>query len=184
MTSKKGWEVAAGILLIALGVLLLLGSLGYIDVGRALAILWPLVLIFLGLVILWGAARWRQISGPWERAMGSIHIGEGEWDLRDMDTGMGIGELRLDLSRARIPPGETSLRVRGGIGKIEIVVPLDLPVSAQAQVAIGSLNLLGHKAEGISRELSLTTPNYAQADRKVKVNLSLFLGEASLLPKN
>lgn len=170
-----------GVIIIALGVLFLLGNLGFLSVGRALAILWPLLIVAVGLLLLRGSRRWRRFHGHLGGAVGNIRIGEEEWDLRDMDTSIGMGELRLDLSRARIPEGETCLKVKGGIGKIQILVPAALPISAHAEVVAGSINLLGHKAEGISRQLSFTSSDYTIANKKVKVDMTLFLGEASIV---
>ncbi|MDP6509951.1 MAG: cell wall-active antibiotics response protein LiaF [Dehalococcoidia bacterium] len=121
------------------------------------------------------------MSGRPGAAVGNIRIGNGDWDLRDMDTGIGMGELRLDLSHARIPGGETNLRLKGGMGKIQIVVPAGLSITAHAEVVLGSISLLGHKEGGISRQLSFTSPNYAAAERKVNLQLSLFMGEASIV---
>jgi lia operon protein LiaF len=98
-----------------------------------------------------------------------------------MDTGIGMGELRLDLSHARVPDGETNLRVKGGMGKIQIVVPAGLSITAHAEVVLGSVSLLGHKEDGISRRLSFTSTGYAAAERKVKLQLNLFMGEASIV---
>lgn len=181
MTNGRWWEALLGTIIIALGVLFLLDNLGFLSAGRALAIFWPLVLVFLGLLIMWGSGHWRGIPGGLEKAVGDVRIGPGEWDLRDMDTRIGVGELRLDLSHARIPEGETSLKVSGGMGKIEITVPASLAISAWGEVGAGSISLLGNKAEGISRQISFVSPDYAAADRKVKIDMSLFLGEASIV---
>ncbi|MDP2953766.1 MAG: cell wall-active antibiotics response protein LiaF [Chloroflexota bacterium] len=181
MTYGRWWEVLLGTIVTALGVLFLLDNLGVLSAGQALAISWPLALVFLGLFIMWGSGHWRGVPGGLEKAVGNVRIGPGEWDLRDMDTRIGVGELRLDLSRARIPEGETSLRVSGGIGKIEILVPASLAISARGEVGAGSISLLGHKADGISRQLSFASPDYATAARKVKIDMSLFLGEASIV---
>lgn len=116
-----------------------------------------------------------------EKLIGDIRIGDEEWELRDMQTELWMGEMRLDLRRARIPPGETNLGVRAGIGKVTILLPADLPVSAQGEVGVGSLSLLGQKAEGFSRQLSFTSADYATAEKKVKVKLSLRFGEASIV---
>ncbi len=181
MTNRRGWEMLPGVILIALGVLFLLDTLGLLSAGWVLATYWPLILIAVGLLVLWGSRRWGRFGGRLERAVGNIRIGEREWDLQDMDTSIGMGELRLDLTRARIPEGETSLRVKGGMGKIQILVPANLAIAAHAEVVAGSISLLGHKADGIFRQLSFTSPDYATAEKRVKVDMSLFMGEASIV---
>ncbi|MEK7848266.1 MAG: cell wall-active antibiotics response protein LiaF, partial [Chloroflexota bacterium] len=129
---------------------------------------------------LWGTGRWRAM-GPFEKVVGDIRMGEEEWELRDTETSLGIGDLRLDLRRARIPAGETTIRIKGGIADIKVVVPQGLAVSAQGQVGMGSINLLGHKADGVSRQLSFSSPDYASAEKKVKIHTSLLIGDTSIV---
>ncbi|MEW6033704.1 MAG: cell wall-active antibiotics response protein LiaF [Chloroflexota bacterium] len=186
MTSIRWWQMTAGALLIALGILFLLDTLGALSFGRAMATLWPLALILLGLLILWCPWRrcWRY--GPKDTVVGDIRIGEGEgeWDLHEIDTRMGVGQLLLDLRRARIPQGETKLRVSGFVGNMKIVVPPGLAVSAQGEVGIGSISLLGQKAEGFGRQISSATADYEAAEKRVKVEMSLMVGEASIIAQS
>ncbi len=170
-----------GYLIIALGMLFLLDTMDLLSTGWVMATFWPVAIIALGLSILLSARRWHGISGRTGAAMSNVQFRNGYWDTRDMDTGMGMGELRLDLSRARIPEGDTSLQIKGGMGKIEVMVPAGLNITAQAEVLLGAINLLGHKADGIYSQLSFNSPYYTAAERKVKLQMSLFMGEASII---
>lgn len=180
MSYHRPWELWPGALLIALGVLFLLDTLGVVSAGRVLSTYWPVLVIAAGLLLLWGAGRWGP-AGPLGRVVGDIRIGQEEWELRDTETSLGIGDLRLDLRRARIPAGETTIRIKGGIADIKVVVPQGLAVSAQSRVGMGSINLLGHKADGFSRQLSFVSPDYAAADKKVKVHMNLLIGDTSIV---
>lgn len=180
MSYRRVWEVVPGVILIALGLVFLLDTLGVVSAGRLLATYWPVFLIAGGLLLLWGAGHWGSI-GPFEKVVGDIRIGEEEWELRDTETSLGVGDFRLDLRRARIPAGETTIRINGGIADIDVLVPPGLAVSAQGQVGMGSINLLGHKADGLSRQLSFASPDYASAEKRVKVHASLLIGDISVV---
>ena len=182
MTYGRSRRPIGGLILIVLGLLLLLAALGAISFGNAMAIFWSLGLILIGLLIIWTPGRLHYLhhlkqSGV---AVGDIRIGDSEWDLKDMETRVGAGQLRLDLTKARIQPGETRLKVSGGMGKIEILAPSGLSISVQSEVGAGSINILGQKADGVGRQVSFTTPGYETAEKKVRMDLSLMIGELSL----
>ena len=67
--------------------------------------------------------------------------------LRD-DYQVGVGSLRLDLSRVDLPPGTTAIHVEAGIGQVRIIVPRDVTVRAKTHVAWGDAELLGHDESG------------------------------------
>ncbi len=180
MSRGRSWHTILGAAFVILGALLLLAAMGVISSGTAWGIFWAAVLILAGLLILSGhRSHYQGPSGGSPRAaVGEIRIGDTEWDLHDMDTGIGAGQLRLDLTKARIPLGETKIKINGGMGKIEVYLPAGLAVSAQSEVGAGSINILGQKGEGVGRQLSYTTPDYATAEKKVRIDLSLMVGEA------
>jgi phage shock protein PspC (stress-responsive transcriptional regulator) len=61
---------------------------------------------------------------------------------------VGVGSLRLDLSRVSLPPGTTRIHVEAGIGHVRIVVPHDATVRAKTHVTWGDAELLGHDESG------------------------------------
>jgi phage shock protein PspC (stress-responsive transcriptional regulator)/predicted membrane protein len=64
------------------------------------------------------------------------------------DYQVGVGSLRLDLSRVDLPPGTTPIHVEAGIGHIRIIVPRDVSVRAKTHVTWGDAELLGHDESG------------------------------------
>lgn len=62
MSGEKSGRVFAGILIISIGVIFLLGSLDKIDVGDIFSQYWPLILIFIGLWTIIGS-NFRNIGG-------------------------------------------------------------------------------------------------------------------------
>ncbi|PPA82296.1 hypothetical protein C4A75_19510 [Brevibacillus laterosporus] len=109
--------------------------------------------------------------------IGDYRLISGRFELKNMRIWQGIGDVVIDLSRAVIPEKEGTLVVNGWIGDVTIYVPIDMPVQVMAEVTIGELEVLGHRQNGITRKVMLSTHNYAEATEKVKIIISLWVGD-------
>ncbi len=179
MDHGRYWRTIVGAALLLLGVLLLLSALNIIRSSAAWGIFWAIVLISLGLLLIRGHFHFHStVSGQPLPAVGEVRVGDTEWDLKDMETGLGAGQFRLDLTRARIPSGESRIKIKVGVGQAEVLVPVGLAVTVQAEVGAGSINIFGEKAEGLGRQSTHVTPDYAAAEKKVRIDISLMVGEA------
>lgn len=165
---------------IILGVLLLLHTLNILSAG----LWWPLILILIGLFIIWLVYSWRyrrpEEAGTFHRLIGDTYIGKRPWDFRDMTVESGLGNVRLDLTKARIGPGKHELNIYGWAGKIEVLAPAELAFSARGSVVLGSLSILNNKSDGFLRDLSLTVPGYDTAPTSLDIEIHLILGDVSL----
>ena len=179
MGHSRPWEYFLAALFIVLGVLFLLHSLGVANIGKW----WPLILIAIGLAIIWDRLRRSgpsTESGVSNRWIGDIRIGEREWEFEDTTVESGLGNVRIDLTKASIKPGAHSLNVYSWMGKIEILVPANLAISARGAVTLGSVVILDSKRDGFSPELTLTSPDYDAAETKLAIKMQLFIGDVSL----
>jgi phage shock protein PspC (stress-responsive transcriptional regulator)/predicted membrane protein len=61
---------------------------------------------------------------------------------------VGVGSLRLDLSRLELPSGTTRIHVEAGIGHVRVTVPPGVTVRAKTHVNWGDATLLGHEESG------------------------------------
>ncbi|ERM17648.1 cell wall-active antibiotics response protein LiaF [Brevibacillus laterosporus] len=109
--------------------------------------------------------------------IGDYKLISGRFELKNMRIWQGIGDVVIDLSRAVIPEKEGTLVINGWIGDVTIYVPVDMPVQVMAEVTIGELEVLGHRQNGITRKVMLSTHNYAEATEKVKIIISLWVGD-------
>jgi phage shock protein PspC (stress-responsive transcriptional regulator) len=93
-----------------------------------------------------------------------VHLGNGVGDRRyavtsttDLrpDYDLGIGNLRLDLSRLNVPPGETSVKARVDVGKLYVIVPAGVALRVHAHTQAGKVELLGQEMNGTSVDRTL-----------------------------
>ncbi|WP_096201463.1 cell wall-active antibiotics response protein LiaF [Bacillus sp. FJAT-45350] len=109
--------------------------------------------------------------------IGDLHLLHHQFELRDMNIRNGIGDIKIDLSKAIIPEGETVVIIQGWIGDIDIYIPYDLDVHVQSMVTIGDLNVLESRQSGFNPTIEYSTSDYKEAERRVKIVLSLFIGD-------
>lgn len=112
--------------------------------------------------------------------IGDFHLLDSRFELSDMNLSYGIGDVKIDLSKAIIPEGESSIVISGFIGDVDIYVPYDLDISVNASATFGELKVLGYKQGGVNRQIGLSTKGYDQAATKVKVSISTFIGDVDV----
>lgn len=163
-------------ILISAGVLLLLSNLFHIN---AWAILFPLLLIAAGL---W--AIFRPKFGGENANIDFTLLG----DMRRRPTGLLqnkeywliIGDLDMDLTSVEIPQGETTVRVVGFVGDLNFILPTDAAISMTAGAIAVDAKIDGHKQEGVFTPVKYETPGYTQADRRLRLDISMFVADVSL----
>jgi lia operon protein LiaF len=109
--------------------------------------------------------------------IGDLYLMHHQFELENMNVWHGIGDVKIDLSKAMIPEGETVLVINGWIGDIDIYIPYDVDVSVHASVTFGELEVLNRRQGGLGRQLSVATKDYPDSTRRVKIILSLLIGD-------
>ena len=88
-----------------------------------------------------------------------VHVGNGVGDRKyvvasatDLKPAykLGIGNLRLDLSRVQLPLGRTPVKARVDVGKLSVVVPAGVALQIHAHTQAGDVELLGSEMNGTS----------------------------------
>ncbi|SDI75167.1 cell wall-active antibiotics response protein LiaF [Alteribacillus bidgolensis] len=109
--------------------------------------------------------------------IGDYKLMKRRFALQDMNVKYGIGDISIDFSKAIIDEGETVIVLHGGIGDVDLYVPYELDISVQASATIGDMNILGQREEGLNKQLTINTDYYKEADRKIKVIISVIIGD-------
>ena len=71
---------------------------------------------------------------------------------------LGAGRLEVDLRDVRLPAGDTTLRLRVGLGEVVLLVPEEVCVSARARVGGGYVGVLDRDGGGLDSEWSNDSP--------------------------
>lgn len=111
--------------------------------------------------------------------IGDIHIGEDYWDLKPLNISHFIGDTVLDLTKAHVEYGETRITISSFIGDVKVYVPNDYEIGVQVQSSafIGDVKILGRKEGGLFNNVNIASPTYHEADKKIKLVVSTFIGD-------
>jgi len=149
-------QLVVGVVIVLLGTLLLIGNLFHINPW---AFFWPLVLIGLGVWMLLRPQTLRSDGRRKGKILGDICRG-GEWQVRDEEFWVLIGDIKLDMTTAQIPEGETVIRTYGFVGSIRLRVPERVGVSVSSTAFITDARMLGHKQESLLSPLHQVSDDY------------------------
>jgi predicted membrane protein len=128
-------------------------------------ICWPTGLILLGI---WFIARPLMIEPETEleqKLLGSIER-DGAWTLRDQEYWVGVGDVRLDLANAEIPPGETMIRIFGFVGSVKVIIPEGIGVHVVSTAVLTAAKVLGQQEERFFGTLNASN---GDQDRQVRI---------------
>ena len=93
---------------------------------------------------------------------------------------MFVGDIHLDLSRAEIPPGETTIRVFGFVGEVEILAREDIGLSISSAGFLNQTNFLGQKREVFFTPANYKSDNYPEFERRMRLEFMGFVVELNL----
>jgi hypothetical protein len=163
--------VLIGIVIISLGLMILVGNLFEVDIGLWC---WPAGLILLGI---WLVARpW--LVGPdtalQARVLGPIRR-EGSWQVADEEIWLFVGDVRLDITQAEVPSGETAIRLFAFVGDVRLRVPEGVGVSVSSTAFITDARLFDQKRDGVLAPVRLASDSYEVAERKIHLEITCFI---------
>ena len=133
------WDVALAVAAIAVGLVVALGAILQRRTGGLF-----LVGLLLGVIAIVVSTVDIQLKGPvGERTVRASTASDLE---RNYD--VAVGELVLDLRDVALPAGETRIDADVGVGQLTVSVPDDVNVEVDADVGAGDIQVLGHDRDG------------------------------------
>ncbi|SFT00696.1 lia operon protein LiaF [Paenibacillus sp. BC26] len=111
--------------------------------------------------------------------IGDIYLGQDYWELKPMNISHFIGDTVLDLTKAQILPGETTINISSFIGDVKVYLPDDYEIGVHvvSSAFIGDVAVLEHKEGGIFKNMDIETPYFQENDKKIRLHVSTFIGD-------
>jgi lia operon protein LiaF len=166
-------QLILGIVVILIGGVLLVGSLFDVDVWT---LCWPTGLILLGVWLLLRPQLVSSDTSVRQKLIGDIRR-RGEWQVADEEIWLGVGDVKLDMTSAEIPLGETRIRVWGFVGDVNLRVPQDVGVSVSCSAFVTDARVLGQRRERFLASFHMTSEDYETAERKIRLETTFFVGD-------
>jgi lia operon protein LiaF len=144
-----------------------------------LAILFALGLIILGVILLLRPEF--AFLGPGAKFRPICEINRNsEWVAQNEEIWTFIGDIQLDLSRADIPPGETTIRIFGFVGDIDLYSAQEIGISITSAGFLNQTNFLGQKREVFFTPVSYKSANFVEFERRIRIEIMGFVVESNL----
>ncbi|HHY31437.1 MAG TPA: cell wall-active antibiotics response protein [Firmicutes bacterium] len=168
-------SVVFGLILVALGVSLIGRNLGLysIDLDIIWRLLWPILIILIGWSLIRGplaagGTHWAVMSGIECKAPG--------WSLENGSYVAFMGGINLDLTKANIPDGTTTLSLTAIMGGIDVKVPADLALECQGTAVLGGVTFLGEESAGIVSSRVYSRPGANGTGKKLVIDAWTIMG--------
>lgn len=157
-----------GVGIIIIGAISLIDAVTDLDLGRFLC---PTLLILLGV---WFLLRPRLL-GP-DVAFNVKLLGDvrrrGAWRLTDEEIWSLVGDVKLDLTEAAIPDGETTLRILGIVGDIRLAVPEDVGIAVESTSIATEARVFGQKHRRVVTPYRYVSAGYDAAEKRLRLEIS------------
>jgi lia operon protein LiaF len=115
--------------------------------------------------------------------IGDTHIGQEQWELQPMNVSHFIGDTEIDLTKAFISYGETKMNISSFIGDVKIYVPNDVELEVQVTASsfIGDIRAFERYEGGMLKNMVYASPTYPDAGKRIKLIISLFIGDIKVM---
>lgn len=168
-------ERLVGLIILLVGVLLLGRNLDLFQVDLSLFwnLFWPIVIILFGINILkgvtgTGGTNWAIMSG--------IEKNKEAWELKDKNYFALMGGIDLDLTKARIPEGETVLSLTAIMGGIDVLVSKDIPIECEGMALLGGVDFFQDGGGGILMNRRFMNKGHEGSKKRLIIHCRTLMG--------
>jgi hypothetical protein len=144
-------QFVTALIVIAIGVIYMGRNLGLFNFDTTLfwSLIWPLILILIGISLLRGRSIGGSGTGRVSIMSGSKIGGNQPWKLESGSYFALMGGIEIDLSSAEVDAGETVLDLTAIMGGIEVKVPREFSLICDSSAILGGVSFLGQEDGGI-----------------------------------
>jgi predicted membrane protein len=163
---------------IAVGVVFLGRNLGLFQIDTRLFwnLLWPFVLILIGINLLRGRVVSDGKGGRFSFMGGSNVGGAQPWNLESGSYFALMGGLEMDLTSAIVAEGETILDLTAIMGGIDVKMPRDMAVIYDGSAVLGGVTFKDHEDGGIIGGRRIEANINSENKRVVRIQARAIMG--------
>jgi len=165
-----------GVILIVFGLLALVSNITGINYS---AFCFPAGLIIVGLWVLVRPGMVKNSSVEFN-ILGD-HKHEGAWTVKPGEIWSGIGSVKLDFTSADVPAGETFIHIYSIIGDVSLRPGENVGLELTTNGLINTIKWMGAKQDNFLNSVQMATSNFAQAERKVRVEVTTLIGDVKVI---
>jgi predicted membrane protein len=173
--SKQG-QILLGIFLLVWGGVSILGAFFQVNTWM---LCWPTLLILLGVWLLVQPRLFIPGTSIRFRPLGDINM-SGSWDVHDEEIWMFVGDADLDFSQAHLPEGETTIRLAGFIGDINLKLPPEAGLAIRGNAFVTSAKINRRSQDSFLTGLVHYSQNYQSTSRKIHLITTFFICDLSV----
>lgn len=144
-------QFISSLMFIAIGVVFLGRNLGLfeVDLGLFFNLLWPVILILIGINLIRGRSGSGGKGGRFT-FMGGTNVGGAQpWKLESGSYFALMGGIEIDLTAAEMDEGETFLDLTAVMGGIEVRIPRNIAVIYEGSAVLGGVTFRDQEDGGI-----------------------------------
>lgn len=200
---NRSGGVWLGVILIAIGMLLLLDNMYIMDVGEIVRTYWPVLLIIWGLNKL---TRRSSSPNPYDPSSGRVegatatvypsseenHVSSstvfGDYTVAIQSKSFAggfvsttFGNMDIDLLNARLAEGEHSLKLDGLFGNTTVYLPKDMAFVVFANTTFGDIWINQQRKQGISPSLDYASSDFHTATQRLRISASRVFGKITVI---
>jgi lia operon protein LiaF len=172
----RNWQINVGIAVIVIGVFYLIGALTGFNFWGLLC---PAALILIGVALIVQTRRIRPDTDFSVKVIGDIRRRSGE-PLENQEIWVGIADIDFSPAEADIPLGETRFRLIGFVGDIDLRIPDGVGLSIASLAFLTEAKILGEKTSNFVAPFEYTTPGYAEAERRIRLEITFFVADLTV----
>jgi len=169
-------RVVAGIAIIGIGLLFLIGTVFRVNVW---AFCLPIGLIVAGAWLLLRPSMVGPDTRIHQKVLGDIRR-SGAWDVVDEEIWIGVGDVRLDLTEATVPTGESKVQIFGLVGDVDLIVPQEVGVSVSSWAFATDGKIFGEKEASFVVPLNVESDGYEMAERRIHLETYFFVNDLTV----
>ena len=102
----------------------------------------------------------------------------GSSDLKRYE--LGVGHLTVDLHRLSLPAGDTRLRARVGVGRLDLYVPDRVAVRVDGKVNVGDADVLGRHDSGTQIREQVSESGPPGATSRLMIDAKVGVGDLNI----